>query len=69
MGEARVAGELDDPDLAVRVGTEMLGEIVQRGPDAADHAIQVEDVAGVVEDLDADVVPPSFTHRVVGRED
>ena len=58
-----VAGVLDEPELAVRVRAELLGVVVERGLDAADHAVHVPGVAGVVEDLDRDVVPARLRAR------
>lgn len=54
--------------MAIRVGTELLREVVQRGLDAPDHALQVLGVPRVMEDLDGDIFPVSFTHRVIRRE-
>ena len=66
---AVMTGPLDEAEVVALVRTELLGKVVQRRPHAADHAIQVRGVPRVMEDLDRDIVPPCFMHRVVGGEE
>ena len=69
MHSTAVTGMLDEPDVAVRVWPELLAVVAQRGSYTPDHAVQIRRVPRVMEDLDRDVVPPSFMHRVVGGEE
>ena len=62
-------GPLHEPDIAVRVGTELLRIVVQRSSYALDHAIQVLGVFRVMEDLDRHVVPFPFMHGVMRGSD
>ena len=68
LREARVARELDDAHLAVLVGAERVGEVVERLLHRVDHARDVVGVPGVVVDLDRDVVPAVARHLPVARE-
>ena len=58
----RVVGKLDDPHLAVLVGAEVGGEVVERLLDRVDHPVDVVVVRLVVVDLDGDVVPAVAPH-------
>ena len=63
-------GMLDDGEMTVRIGTELLGVVVERGPHAAHHAVQMRGVLRVVEDPDRDVAPTRrFMHRVARGEE
>jgi hypothetical protein len=55
---------LDEPDLAVRVRAELLRVVVQRRLCASDHTVHVPRMGRMMKDLDRDIVPPPFMHRV-----
>ena len=48
---------LDQPDIAVWVGTKLPGVVIERGAYARHHAAQIPGMPGVMEDLNRDGRP------------
>src|SRR5687767_1431562 len=67
--EAPIGRNLDDPELLVRKGTKLLGEVRERRLHAPDGSTKVGAVARMMEDPEGDVVPLVLQDCISAGED
>src|SRR5687768_1021226 len=60
---------LDDPEVAVRVRTELAAVVDERGAYASEYPVEVRRVPRVIVDLDRDVIQSLFVDSVSRREE